>query len=153
MAWRDQWNNPRFSQSQEELCGIRTNCPGSQGEGLRGREQVSYPYFPHSLTLTSFYPTGLEGIPDRYRGRYPPGVVSVMSEYPQDGGSVCCSYHYHVDSWLQNCVVRCILHAIGCHNVWRMSRRARVPKRWWPREKGWWPLSVIAHCTITCTFI
>ena len=23
---------------------------------------------------------------------------------------------------------------------WRMSRRRRVPTRWWPWDKGWWPL-------------
>ena len=39
-------------------------------------------------------------------------AVSVMSEYPQDGGSVCCSYDYRIDAWLQNCIVHCILRVI-----------------------------------------
>ena len=38
-----------------------------------------------------------------------------MSEYPQDGGSVCCCYDYCVDTGLQlNCVVHCILRVISC---------------------------------------
>ena len=41
-------------------------------------------------------------------------AVSVISEDPQDGGSVCCCYDYCIDARLQNCAVRCILHAIGC---------------------------------------
>ena len=35
-------------------------------------------------------------------------------EYPQDGGSVCCCYDYHVETGLQDCVVCCVLHIIGC---------------------------------------
>ena len=47
-------------------------------------------------------------------------AVSVTSEYPQDGDSVCCCYYYPI--------------------FWRMSHETRVPTRWWPREKGWRPL-------------
>ena len=38
----------------------------------------------------------------------------MMSEHPQDGGSVCCCYDYCVDARLQKCVVRCVLRVIGC---------------------------------------
>ena len=41
-------------------------------------------------------------------------TVSVTSEYPQNGGSVCCCYDYRVDVQLQNCVVHCVLKVIGC---------------------------------------
>ena len=41
-------------------------------------------------------------------------AVSVMSEYPQNVGLVCCCYNYHIDVRLQNFVVRCVLHVIGC---------------------------------------
>ena len=41
-------------------------------------------------------------------------AVSVMSEYPQDGGSVCCCYDYRVDAGLQNCMERCIFRVIWC---------------------------------------
>ena len=33
---------------------------------------------------------------------------------PQDGGSVCCCYEYHVEMRLQNCVVRCVLRIFWC---------------------------------------
>ena len=41
-------------------------------------------------------------------------AVSVISEYPHDGGSVCCYYDYHVDTWLPNRVLCCVLGIIGC---------------------------------------
>ena len=41
-------------------------------------------------------------------------VVSVTSENPQDGGSVCCCYDYHVDVRLQKCEMRCVLGTLGC---------------------------------------
>ena len=41
-------------------------------------------------------------------------AVSVTSEYPQDGGPVCCCYDYRVHARLQNCVLRCVMPLIGC---------------------------------------
>ena len=38
----------------------------------------------------------------------------MASEDPQDGELVCYCYDYHVDTRLQNSVVHCILHIIGC---------------------------------------
>ena len=44
-------------------------------------------------------------------------VVSVMFEYPQDGGSVCCCYDYCIGVQVQNFVVRCTLRVMSdaCH--------------------------------------
>ena len=41
-------------------------------------------------------------------------AVSVASEYPQDGRSVCCCYDDCVDTQPQNWVVRCVLRVIAC---------------------------------------
>ena len=41
-------------------------------------------------------------------------AVSVMSQYPQDGGSVYCCYDHRVYTWLLNCMVHCVLCVIGC---------------------------------------
>ena len=41
-------------------------------------------------------------------------VLSVTSEYPQNGGSVCCCYYYRIDARLQKCVVHCVVRVTGC---------------------------------------
>ena len=38
----------------------------------------------------------------------------VTSEYPQDGGPICCCYDYRSDARLHNCVDRCVLSVIKC---------------------------------------
>ena len=51
-------------------------------------------------------------------------TVSVTSEYPQDGGSVCFCYDYLFAS-LQDCVVCCILRVIRCimSNAYHAERK------------------------------
>ena len=51
-------------------------------------------------------------------------AISVMSEYPQDGGLVCCCYDYRVYAQLQNSVVCCVLHVKGCvmSDAWHAQR-------------------------------
>ena len=44
----------------------------------------------------------------------------MMSGYPQEGGSVCCRYDYHL--------ALCLVHNL-VHNVERMSHRMTVPSR------------------------
>ena len=44
----------------------------------------------------------------------PPWAISVMSEYPQDGGSICYCYDYCIDVQLKNCVMHCVLGVIEC---------------------------------------
>ena len=39
---------------------------------------------------------------------------SVTSEYPQDGGSVCCCHDYRIEARMQNCMVCCTLRVVGC---------------------------------------
>ena len=46
-------------------------------------------------------------------GKYKKETVSVTSEYPQDGSSVCFCYDFRVDMQLQKCMVRCVLHIIS----------------------------------------
>ena len=41
-------------------------------------------------------------------------AISVTSEYTQDGGWVYCRDGYHIDARLQDYMVHCILHIIGC---------------------------------------
>ena len=44
-------------------------------------------------------------------------AVNVTSEYPQDGGSVCCCYDYRVLARLKNCAVRSVLHVITQNEI------------------------------------
>ena len=48
---------------------------------------------------------------------------------------------------ISNCVIRCVLSVIGCvmSDASRMSRRMRIPTRWWLWEKGWRPLCEITQ--------
>ena len=68
-------------------------------------------------------------------------AVSVTSEYPQEGGSVCCCYDFHVDTRLQNCVVHCVLCVTRCvmagayHAEWEYRTHKVVVS-----GKGWQPL-------------
>ena len=69
--------------------------------------------------------------------------ISATSEYPQDGCSVWCCYDYGVDALLQNYVVRCILHVIGCVMASaHPTDWTRVPARWWLQDEGWRPLQI-----------
>ena len=54
-------------------------------------------------------------------------AVSVTSEYSRDDGSVCCCYDNRVDARLQNCVMHCVLHVIGCV----MSDACHGTRVWW----------------------
>ena len=59
----------------------------------------------------------------------------MTSGYPQDDDSVCCCYDCHVDAWLQNCMVRCVLHVIGfaiseaCHAEQEYPQMVAAGKR------------------------
>ena len=67
-------------------------------------------------------------------------LVSVTSEYPQDGDSVCYCYDYPVDAQLQNCVLRCVLRVSrcimsdACHAEWEYPHDGGCG------EKDWRPL-------------
>ena len=57
-----------------------------------------------------------------------------MSDYPQDGSSVCFCYDYRFDVWLQNSVMCCILHVIG----WIISDSCQGEQAY-PQDGGHWP--------------